>query len=78
MDPSVKENIKSKKILTQKNVQEIWDTMKRPTLKITGREDGGWGQRPPDQRHRKIVSKQSKRKFPDLKKELSIKAQETR
>jgi hypothetical protein len=29
----VKENIKSKKILTQ-NIQKIWSTRKRPNLKI--------------------------------------------
>jgi hypothetical protein len=29
-DTSVKENVKSKKLLTQ-NIQDIWDTTKRPT-----------------------------------------------
>jgi methyl-accepting chemotaxis protein len=29
IDTSIKENAKSKKFLTQ-NIQEIWDTMKRP------------------------------------------------
>ena len=33
----VKENVKSKKFLTQ-NIQEIWDTMKRPNLRIIGIE----------------------------------------
>ena len=33
MDTSVKENVKSKYILEQ-NIQEIWDTMKRPNLRI--------------------------------------------
>ena len=32
---SVKENAKSENFLTQ-NSQEIWDTMKRPNLRITG------------------------------------------
>jgi hypothetical protein len=32
IDPSVKENIKSKTLLTQ-NIREIWDNMKRPKLK---------------------------------------------
>ena len=39
---SVKENIKSKKFLTQ-NIQEIWDTIKRPnptTTITTTREEG--------------------------------------
>ena len=38
-DSSVKENIKSNKSLTQ-NIQEIWDTMKRPSLRIIGIEEG--------------------------------------
>ena len=35
----VKENVKSKKFLTQ-NIQEIWDTMKKPNLRIIGIEEG--------------------------------------
>jgi hypothetical protein len=34
-----KENVKAKKFLTQ-NVQEIWNTMKRPNLGIIGIEEG--------------------------------------
>ena len=37
IDSSVKENVKSNKSLTQ-NIQEIWDTMKRPNIRITGIE----------------------------------------
>ena len=37
IDSSVKENIKSNKRLTR-NIQEIWDTMKRP--KLIGIEEG--------------------------------------
>jgi hypothetical protein len=37
-DTSVKKIIKSKKFLTQ-NIQEIWDTMKRPYLRIIGVEE---------------------------------------
>ena len=33
IDSLVKENIKSNKFLTQ-NIQEIWDTMKKPSLRI--------------------------------------------
>jgi hypothetical protein len=33
MDTTVKENVKSEKLLTQ-NIQEIWDTVKRPNLII--------------------------------------------
>jgi hypothetical protein len=36
----IKENIKSKKFLTQ-NIQEIQDTMKRPNLRIIGKEEDG-------------------------------------
>ena len=39
MDTQVKENAKSKNLLTQ-NIQEIWDTMKRPNLRIIGIEEG--------------------------------------
>ena len=35
---STKKNIKYNKSLTQ-NIQEIWDTMKRPNLRITGIEE---------------------------------------
>jgi hypothetical protein len=35
MDTTIKENAKCKKILTQ-NIQEIQDTMRRPTLRIIG------------------------------------------
>ena len=35
IDSSVKEIVKPNKFLTQ-NIQEIWDTMKRPNLKIIG------------------------------------------
>ena len=37
-DTSVKENVKSKKFLTQ-NIQENWGTMKRLNLRIIGREE---------------------------------------
>jgi hypothetical protein len=35
----VKENAKILKCVTQ-NMQEIWDTMKRPNLRIIGKEEG--------------------------------------
>ena len=35
INSSTKENLKSNKSLTQ-NIQEIWDTMKRPNLRIIG------------------------------------------
>ncbi|ERE67187.1 GTPase IMAP family member 3-like protein [Cricetulus griseus] len=39
IDSSTKENLKSNKSLTQ-NIQEIWDTVKRPNLRIIGIEEG--------------------------------------
>ena len=38
IDSSAKENIKSNKFLTE-NIQEIWDTVKRPNLRIIGIEE---------------------------------------
>ena len=38
IDSSVKENVNSKKILTQ-SIQEIWDTMKNSNLRIIGIEE---------------------------------------
>ena len=38
IDSLVKENVKFNKCLTQ-NTQEIWDTMKRPNLRIIGIEE---------------------------------------
>lgn len=35
IDMSVKENVRSKTFLTQ-NIQEIWDIVKRPNLRIMG------------------------------------------
>ena len=49
IDSSVKENIKSNKSLIQ-NIQEIWDTMKRPNLRIIGIEEGD-----STQKHRKYI-----------------------
>ncbi|KAL6038416.1 hypothetical protein STEG23_013310 [Scotinomys teguina] len=38
IDSTVKENTKTKKAIKQ-NVQEIWDTMKRPNIRIIGIEE---------------------------------------
>jgi hypothetical protein len=37
-DTLVKENVKSEKLWTI-NVQEIWDILKRPNIRITGKEN---------------------------------------
>ena len=39
IDKTVKEDAKTKKLLTQ-NIQEIQDTMKRPNLRIIGIKEG--------------------------------------
>ena len=39
INSSSKENLKSNKSITQ-NIQEIWDTMRRPNLMIIGIEEG--------------------------------------
>lgn len=38
MDASVKENVKYKTFLTQ-HIQEIWDTVKSPNLRMIGIEE---------------------------------------
>jgi hypothetical protein len=48
MGSSVKENDESNKYLT-KNIQEIWDTMRRPNLKIIGIEEEESQLNPPPQ-----------------------------
>ena len=58
-DTTVKDNSKHKKLLTQ-SIQEIQDTMKRPTLRIIGRES-----RFPIKR---AFNKMVKQNFPNLKK----------
>ena len=67
-----KENTKSNKFLTQ-NIQEIWDTVKRPNLRIIGVEEGedlqlkGW---------ENIFTKIIEENFPNLKKDIAMKVQE--
>ena len=66
---SVKENVKSKKFLTQ-NIQKIWDTMKRPSLRITGIEELQLKCR------EYVFNKIIEENFPNLKKHISMKVQE--
>ncbi|KAL6080965.1 hypothetical protein STEG23_016230 [Scotinomys teguina] len=72
IDSSVKENTKAKKVITQ-NIQEIWDTIKRPNLRIIGIEEG-------EEYHLKgtenIFNKIIEENFSNLKKELPMKIQE--
>jgi chromosome segregation ATPase len=63
IDTTVKENAKCRKLLTQ-NIQEIQDTMRRPTLRIIGIEDGEESQlKWPENIFNKIIEES----FPNLK-----------
>ena len=72
IDTTVKENAKSKKLLTQ-NIQEIQDTMRRPNLRIIGIDENEDLQlRGPVN----IFNKITKENFPSLKKEMPMNIQE--
>ncbi|ERE70281.1 LINE-1 type transposase domain-containing protein 1 [Cricetulus griseus] len=72
IDSSTKENLKSNKSLTQ-NIQEIWDTMKRPNLRIISIEEGEEIQlKDPENIFSKIIEEN----FPNLKKDMPMKIQE--
>jgi hypothetical protein len=68
MDTTIKENAKSKKILTQ-NIQEIQDTMKRPNPRIIGidRKEDFQIKRPVN-----IFNKIIEENSPNLKKEMPM------
>ena len=72
MGKTIKENAKFKKILTQ-NIQEIQGTMRRPNLRIIGKDEN-------EDFHLKgpltIVDKIIEENFPNLKKEMPINIQE--
>ena len=71
MDTTVKENAKSKKLLTQ-NIQEIQDTMRRPNLRILGIEESKNSQlEGPVNIFNNIIEN-----FPNLKKEVPMNIQE--
>ena len=71
IDSLLKENIKFNKFLTQ-NIQEIWDTMKRPNLRIIAVEEGEELQlKGPENIFNKIIEN-----FPNLKKDIPMKVQE--
>jgi hypothetical protein len=73
IDTTVKENAKSKKILTQ-NIQEVQDTMRRPNLRIIGLKKSV------DSLYNKgsvsIFNKIIEENFPNRKKEIPINMQE--
>jgi archaeosine-15-forming tRNA-guanine transglycosylase len=71
MDTTIKENVKCKKILAQ-NIQEIQDTMRRPNLRIVGRDENEDFQRKgPINIFNKIIEEN----FPNLKKEMPMNIQ---
>jgi hypothetical protein len=72
IDTSGKENVKSKKCLTQ-NIQEIWDTMKIPNLRIIRIEEDESQIQGPENIFNKIIEEN----FPNLKKEMPINVHET-
>ena len=74
IDTTVNENSKHENILTQ-NIQETQDTMKRPNLRIIGREET-------EESHLQwpanILNKLIEENFPKLNKEMPISIQEMR
>ena len=72
MDTTIKENAKSKDILTQ-NIQKIQDTIRRPKLRIIDiDENEDFQLKGPANIFNKIVEGN----FPNLKKEISMNIQE--
>jgi hypothetical protein len=73
IDTTVKENTKSKMLLTQ-NTQKIQDTMRRPNLRIIGiKESEGSQFKGPVNIFNKIIEEN----FPNLKKEMPMNIQES-
>jgi hypothetical protein len=70
-DTTIKEDTKCKKILTQ-TIQEIQDTMRRPSLRITGIDEDFQLKGPVS-----IFNKIIEENFPHLKKEMPLNIQET-
>jgi len=72
IDPTVKDNVKLKKILAQ-NIQEIQDTMRRSNLKIIGIEESEDSQL---KGTANIFNKIVEENFPNHKKEMPVNIQE--
>ena len=68
IDSLIKENSKSNKLLTQ-NIQEIWDTMKRPNLRIIRVEEGEELELKGTEN---IFNKIIEENFPNLKKDIPM------
>jgi hypothetical protein len=68
----VNENAKYKRFLTQ-NIQEIWNTMKRPNLRITGIEGGEDSQ---FEGPENIFNTITEEHFPNRKKHMAINIKE--
>jgi hypothetical protein len=67
-DTSVNQIVTSKKFLTQ-NIQKIWDTMKRPTLRIITIEEVNDGS---SKYAKNIFNEITEENFPNLKKYMPI------
>jgi predicted ribosome quality control (RQC) complex YloA/Tae2 family protein len=72
METTIKENTKSKNILTQ-NMQEIQDTMRRPNLRIIGIDENEDFQL---EGPVNIFNKITEENFPNLNKQMPINIQE--
>ena len=72
IDSLIKESSKSNKFITQ-NIQEIWDTMKGPNLRIVEVEEGEELQLKGTEN---IFNKIIEENFPNLKKDIPMKVQE--
>ena len=75
IDTTIKENVKCKKILTQ-NIQEIQDTMWRPSLRKTGIDEDFQLKGPVNIFNKIIEDNQMAVFFPNLKKEMPMNIQE--
>ena len=72
INAQIKENSKSNKFSSQ-NIQEIWDTIKNPNLRIIGIEEGEELQiKGPENIFKKIIEEN----FPNLKNNIPMKVQE--
>jgi hypothetical protein len=72
IDTTIKENTQCKKTLTQ-NIEEIQDTMRRPTLQIIGVDENEDSQL---KGTANIFNKIIEENFPNLKKEMPMNTQE--
>ena len=73
MDISIKTKILNLKEILQQNIQEIWDTGKKPNLRITGIKKGGETQVKGTENTFNTITELT---FPNLMKEVPVQIQE--